>query len=154
MKIWVGPEMEGSKKHIKTIFIKSTHVDGMKILEVLHHHLDSNVKRIYLGAGKVDVTSEQNLKLLSKYCIIHNIELVTECSIDGYKNLPQEIKDRTNLIIRFDVPELKYLSLLDSIKIDTGEAVFVKELEEFCVTTLINCDGEKFNCDKTIYEEE
>lgn len=151
MKIWLGPELEGTDKHIKTLFVKGETIDGQQVLEILM--LQKGIKRLYLGAGRTDVKNLINEITLVSYCVKNEIKIVTECSIGNLYNLPYSLYS-TDIIVRIDCELLEELMMTDKIKIDTGSNVYIKELGQMIHTSLKDLDGDIFKQDTVIYNDE
>lgn len=59
MRLWIGKEREGKDQGVRTLFVEASELsidDKNIILDSVRKH---DIKRIYFGAGRVDLTKEQ-----------------------------------------------------------------------------------------------
>jgi len=153
MKIWKGLELEGSDKGFMTLFVGGTHVESKTIVDVLCSNKD--VKRVYLGGGRIDVVTVSDVYLLSGYCLSEKISLVIESTANGLKIMPKDLFEQVEqVIVRFDEALVDLLSETDIIKIDTGKSVFTMELVKMISTNLKNLNKDMFSTDVLIYDDE
>lgn len=150
-KVWKGRELEGEDKGIMTMFVECPKVEGDTILKYLKQHPDC--KRLYLGAGRVDVTYAEELEVLTDYCSVNNIPIVVETDIKGLDSMPDDLFDLCDqTIVRIMNPRLKLLASTDCIKVDTTKDVYVKPLGEMINTSLKELHGDTFETDTLIFE--
>lgn len=155
VKIWEGPEMEGSDTEVMTMFVKAKELPSNQIGAWLLDKKD--IKRLYLGAGRTDVVSignKQTFESLIRFCELNNIKIVCEVSVTGFKNLPVELHE-VPLIVRIQDSSLEgFLTMSDSIKIDTESNVYVCKLNEFIGTNLVTLNKDLFSCDEVLFSDE
>lgn len=152
MKIWKGLEVEGEEKGFMTMFVSGYHLDSKEIIKVLQRNPD--VKRLYLGGGRIDVSTVSDVFLLSGHCLTEHISLVVETTIRGIKDMPEELFDQAEqIILRIDGDTLDLLSSTDVIKIDTGKDVYTMERDKMIHTSLKNLKEDMFTIDVLLYND-
>jgi hypothetical protein len=125
MRIWYGNEAEGKSRQIATLFVEVDHftqyvIDVVK--EVVERQETKNAKRIYFGAGKVDVKSFDGFDDLCDWCLARGLRVIMETSVENWSNLPKWFKHLGEVIVRFD---LAYVDEFAYIKFEHGEDVYV-----------------------------
>ena len=145
MRIWVGNEMEGANKGVRTMFVETSYV-GKKALSLIRKYLTYDIKAIYLGAGRTDTKFIH--KDISKICKL----LIVETSVKNLKNIDLSLID--NCIVRVDAKNTDSAHLHKiHLKLDTYKKVYVHDsirtAYETDLTTLQN--GQFTQTDKEIY---
>lgn len=153
MKVWKGKELEGVNKGVMTLFVKDSQIDGNQISEFLVAHPEC--KRVYLGAGRLDIIEQERFDILDAYCCAKNINIIVECSLNGFKLLPESIHTNAHeIIVRFMDEHLELLDSCDVIKIDTGTNVYTVEMLNMIHTDLKTLQGDTFESDLVLYDTE
>lgn len=173
MRIWIGKEKEGSKhKGELTMFIESANIGG-KTLSFITSLLGTNytdkgdtysevVKRIYFGAGKVEVTFVQSggFKRLLDICKATGIGVTLETSRPNiwFNNLDfLEVLDKyaIEIVIRTDMPEIEVSTenLMNKLtyKVDTGKECFFTEFVAETSNPIVEVKDGMYECDQLIY---
>jgi len=153
MKCWIGEELEGSDKGILTLFVSGITVQSSIILRVIK---DTECKRIYLGAGRLDFCEVLNSKLLIDYCRNNDTQLIVETSLSALKYSFQNTKlfeDATQIIVRFDEDIINKIGEDDIIKIDTKTDVFLISKKNMINTDLQDLKCDMFITDKLVYDD-
>jgi hypothetical protein len=148
MRIWIGNEMEGANRGVKTMFVETSYV-GKRAISIILKYIQPDIKVIYLGAGRIDT------KFIHKH--INSLrslgKLVTvETSANNLKNINLDVVD--NCIVRIDaehIPNSDCHKL--HLKLDNYKSVFVYDSVITAhitnLTTLQN--GQFTQTDKEIY---
>ena len=148
MRIWVGNEMEGANKGVRTMFVETSYV-GKRAIKTIFNYIDPYIKVIYLGAGRVDT------KFIHKHITtlkeINKI-ITVETSPKNLKNIDLSLVD--NCIVRIDAPHIsKRETHKIHLKLDTYKNVFVHDSVITShitdLTTLQN--GQFTQTDKEVY---
>lgn len=151
LKIWKGPEMEGTKVGIMTLFVCSDEViDIKKLLGLVQSNQD--VRRIYFGAGKTRFQGAIDWKALYDYCFMHSIEVVIEV---GSAELDKFIKLYDNLVTNFIVVKYEMPFTYNNIQFKTDDNDVVKIYNASAQTSLVTLkENNLFDCDVMLIEEE
>ena len=148
MRIWIGNEMEGANKGVKTMFVETSYV-GKRTINNIFNYLDPYIRVIYLGAGRVDTKFIHKhittLKELNKI-------ITVETSVKNLKNIDLSLVD--NCIVRIDAPQITASTAHKiHLKLDTSKRVFVHDSivtsHITSLTTLQN--GQFIQTDKEVY---
>ena len=151
IRIWKGPEMEGTKVGIQTLFICSDIVIPIKyVISQLEQNRD--VRRIYFGAGKHRFAGVDDWTSLYNYLFRRSIEVIVEVSfeelrlfIDKYDNLIT-----TFIVVNYDMP-YTYNNL--QFKTDDNKVVTMfNAVSQTSLQTLK--ENNLFTCDTMLYEED
>ena len=116
MRIWYGPEMEGRHAGVPTLFIESPELVNSE--DVLERIKSSPIKRLYFGAGKVDITC-----LAKNYFqpfLDKGYDIIAEVSYDNALIPALLIAGIQEVILRKDIKTLKTRTYL-TFKTDNGE---------------------------------
>ena len=148
MRIWIGNEMEGANKGVRTMFVETSHV-GKRAIKTMFNYLDPYIKVIYLGEGRVDT------KFLHKHIttLKEMGKIITvETSVKNLKNIDLSLVD--NCIVRIDASQISSQSTHKiHLKLDTYKKVFVHDSVVTShitdLTTLQN--GQFTQTDKEVY---
>ena len=173
MRIWIGEEKEGSKhKGELTMFIESAHIGGnalsfiTSLLGTSYTDKGDNysevVKRIYFGAGKVEVTFVQSgcFKRLLDICKTAGIGVTLETSQPNtWFNNPDflEVLDKyaIEMVICTDILATKVLTegVLNKLtyKVDTGKECFFTEFAAETSNSITEVKDGRYECDQLIY---
>lgn len=118
MRMWIGKEREGKKKGVETLFVEAPWLHILRLKKVRSVAKEHSISRIYIGAGKVDVTR------LSKdwVNILQGFEVVVETTAENVSKLCHTEKFE-EIIVRTDLS----LESLDNVtpKIDNGKKVLM-----------------------------
>ena len=83
MRIWIGKEEEGTE-HLGqlTIFVESSSldIDNVRVIRAIVHKYRGQVLRLYLGAGRVDVTFVHypSIDILLRACATYKVGVTLE----------------------------------------------------------------------------
>lgn len=121
MRLWVGKEKEGLDNGIETLFVESECLDEVELDIVCREAKKRLIKRIYLGAGKKDITylSPCWVKKMSEY------DVMIETSVQNFSKV-STCTEFADVVVRMDLQSDTLDNIiLDSIipKIDTGKQV-------------------------------
>ena len=153
MRIWFGEEKEGLAKGVSTLFIQSqpgTHLNEQTIENLAK---DMNVKRLYFGAGKIELCNDFNVLLnLNKKAFIIILETTQPDKI------PMKVKSKLQIIYRIEPLQLKKLYLIEQqtlLKLEDKNLVVIFPFNHGHFTMLN--DHEKntkmFEGDVLVYED-
>lgn len=150
VKIWKGPEMEGNKVGILTLFVCSDRtVDCNEV--ICHLHKNPDIRRVYFGAGKNKFHGMSGFAVLYDYCFRASIEIVIEVpltDLDSY--LKYDTLITTFILVRYDVP-----NTYNNISFKTDDNNVVKIYNVSAQTSLETLkDNNLFTCDTMLMEDE
>lgn len=120
MRIWIGEEQEGKEKSKKTLFVESVALLEHDLYLIKDIAKKRNTRRIYLGAGKVDVEY-----LYEDWrTVLSDFDIIMETSYTNYLKpvIPKMFSTCESIIIRMDIPKV---SDNISAKIDDTKEVAV-----------------------------
>ena len=144
MRFWIGKEMEGRYKGIKTLFVQCeviTHDVMMKLEEILKTY---SVGQIYFGAGSTQLKSCHDYDKLREIC--NGIFTSVECF--KYENWYEELFD--HIILNVKAP----LDNNVSIKVRSPNTVTIFPIESGYDTCLDTLTDDLFSdTDIEIYKE-
>lgn len=157
MKIWIGTELEGSSKGIMTMFVSGSTLNISKLKEIYTQYKDK-IGRVYFGAGRIDTATSCLYRLVNSKLLTainqSKIKLALECqlpSLNSYKF--HKILDPFDEVIVRTMADSKLFENISHIKYDTGENVYISEIEAMEHTSLEKLHGDVFESDIIIYEE-
>lgn len=151
LKIWKGPEMEGTKVGTMTLFICSDkQVSANLISELILRNPD--VRRIYFGAGRKPFCGVDDYSTLYNFLFRRSIEIVIEVSFDS---LSEFIKLYDSLITTFIVTQYDAYSTFNNLQYktdDTKKVIIYGASSQTSLETLK--DSNMFVCDQLLFKEE
>ena len=144
LKIWKGPEMEGTKVGIMTLFVCSDTVTPVKkIISQIQQNPD--IRRVYFGAGRYSFEGVDDFKGLYDFLFRQSIEIIIETSpVQLNEFVAKYDTFITNFIVsRYDMPytfnNLQYKT--DNNKVVTiYNATSQTSLETLKENNLFTCD--------------
>ncbi len=153
MKMWIGTEVEGIHKGLKTLFIASKFLSSLKIINAIE---DYDVEQIYFGAGCCTAINYIALKeCIKKY----NNKLIITAEVDNKFLELQDISvlKQINLIVTINSKNFILFNKLNKnniqIKIQTlPEKLITFNLKDGIETDCSNLDGKKYKDDVIIDE--
>ena len=151
LRIWKGPEMEGAKVGIMTLFVCSDKIIKSKtVIQMLAENPD--IRRVYFGAGKHKFKGSNQWQQLYDYCFTRSIEIVIEVVQDELRDFVEAYDNliTTFIVVDYDVP-FTYNNL--QYKTDNNTVVNVYNV---CAQTSLDTlkDNNLFTCDTMLLEEE
>ena len=151
LKIWKGPEMEGTKVGIMTLFVCSDRLIETKvIIQCLAENCD--VRRVYLGAGKHSFEGMSHWQTLYDYCFARSIEIVMEV---GWAQLRDMINKYDNLITTFIVANYDMPFTYNNLQFKTDNNKVVTIFNASSQTSLETLKSNNlFACDVMLLEED
>lgn len=128
INFWIGRELEGKFKGIKTLFIK----DSQPIKLVKEKLKKRSVSHLYFGAGDQSMI---DCKVV-KYFLDLGYLVTIDIRQDDLKIVPEELIDYENLhiMVTFNNKFISRLREIDSIKIDGFDNVAVSTIETMSKT--------------------
>lgn len=173
MRIWIGKEKEGKKYVGKTtMFVESARLEDKacmfitNLLETPYNDrgdtYNSIVERIYLGAGKVEVTfiKPSAFERLLATCRNAGIGIALETTNpNSWLKITdfQLMMDRNDfeMIVRTDIPEIDVPAdnLMNKLtyKVDTGKECFFTEFAVETSNSVVEVKDGMYECDQLIY---
>jgi len=154
LRVWIGLEMEGKQKGVKTLFVCGRKINTAVITRLMKKHCP---ERLYLGAGRTNTKlTNSQLTRLRQVCDQYNIaiimEVLNEDMNDLLKGLNLDYIDQ--IIVRVENRAFKRLRDWDVIKMDDmNSAVYTAEREDMEWTPLITLNDDLFEGDKLLYDE-
>ena len=151
LRIWKGPEMEGTKVGIMTMFVCSDEkVNSKKIIQLLHENQD--VRRLYFGAGKHSFEGVTSWSEIYDYAFVRSIEIVMEI---GTSQMLDMIKRYDNLITTFIVVNYDMPFTYNNLQFKTDNNRVVTIYNASSQTSLETLKSNNlFTCDTMLVEEE
>ena len=150
MRIWIGKEQEGKHFGELTLFVESNKLDSI-VLNKVKQFIPNNCKRIYFGAGRVDV-----LKFDIELYDLLNYDIIIEQGIFNFNRLPKWVLNNWNVILTYRTTQDGIASLGSNItfKIDDFKQVCMYELKNIHTINLSTLNNGLYkNIDKILYEE-
>lgn len=173
MRIWIGKEKEGKNYLGKTtMFVESSRLEDKactfitNLLETPYNYrgdtYDSAVERIYLGAGKVEVTfmKPTAFERLLSACRNAGIGIALETAEPNlwFKTAEFQIMMNHNnfeMIVRTDIPsnDVPTDNLLNKLtyKVDTGKECFFTEFQCEANNSIVEVSDGMYKEDQLIY---
>lgn len=154
MRVWIGLEMEGKQKGVKTLFVCGRKINTAVITRLMKKHCP---ERLYLGAGRTNTKlTNSQLTRLRQICTQLNsglvMEVLNEDMNDLLKGLNLNYIDQ--IIVRVENRAFKRLRDWDVIKMDDmNSEVYTAEREYMDWTPLITLKNDLFEGDKLLYDE-
>ena len=126
---WIGTEVEGKFKGIRTLFVKG----NQSIYSIQRRLLDNSIFHIYFGAG--NQTSVNNWGIIL-YFLKNNFLVTLEVKESKLGTIPDNLFKYENLhvIIMFKNKNIFKLRNIDSIKLEDDKNVFMIQKECFIKT--------------------
>jgi len=151
IRLWKGPEMEGTKVGIMTLFVcADVEVPIKKIIQQLENNPD--IRRVYLAAGKHSFEGVDDFRGLYDYLFRRSIEIVIEVSperldefIDKYDTIIT-----TFIVSRYDMP---YTYNNVQYKTDNNRVVTIYNASSQTSLNTLK-DNNLFTCDVMLLEED
>ncbi len=151
IKIWKGPEMEGTKVGIQTLFVCSDVVVPIKLI-ISQFEQNRDVRRIYFGAGKYSFAGVDDWSSLYDYLFRRSIEVVVEVS---FEDLHKFIDMYDNLITTFIVVNYNMPYTYNNLQFKTDNNKVVTMFNAVSQTSLQTLkENNLFTCDVMLYEED
>lgn len=131
-QLFIGKEVEGPERGLKTLFIPKHSTNRKKFLEIATIY---NISRLYFGAGNDRGINQDMISLLLGIPKSFGVLLEIESEQELYL-LPLEFLKRTQII--YVIKTKKFKSLPSVFKIETPEKVHWFELDEHLTTNDLN----------------
>lgn len=168
LRAWIGPEMEGKRKGLNTLFIETQTITEAPTnrVAVIKYLIDARKPdALYLGAGRIDlVTPGPGFESLLDYCILKNIKVTIEYTSNPATFNPLKAENLYSkfeqldiqFVQRQDVPELLPQSLMNRLtyKIDTNYSAFFTKFAISDIVDIAEVKDGQYPVDEIIYEEE
>ena len=154
LKIWKGPEMEGTDIGTMTMFVCSDGATGeieiKKIISLLEQNKD--VRRVYFGAGKYRFFGVDDWKSLYDYLFRNSIDIIIEVQYDELEELIQKYD---TLITTFICSSYNFPYTYNNLQFKTDNTKVVTVFNAVARTSLETLkDNNLFTCDTMLLEEE
>lgn len=154
MRVWIGLEMEGKQKGVKTLFVCGRKINTAVITRLMKKHCP---ERLYLGAGRTNTKlTNSQLTRLRQVCDQCNIAIIMEVLNEDMNDLLKGLNLNyiDQIIVRVENRAFKRLRDWDVIKMDDmNSAVYTAEREDMDWTPLITLNDDLFEGDKLLYDE-
>ena len=151
IKLWKGPEMEGTKVGIMTLFVCSNEPVPIKLI-VSQIQQNPDIRRVYFGAGKYIFYGVDDFRGLYDFLFRQSIELVIETAptqLDGFIRLYDTLIT-TFIIVRYNMPYT-----FNNLQFKTDDNKVVKLYNAVSQTSLETLkENNLFTCDVMLYEKE
>lgn len=154
MRVWIGLEMEGKQKGVKTLFVCGRKINTAVITRLMKKHCP---ERLYLGAGRTNTKlTNSQLTRLRQVCDQYNIAIIMEVLNEDMNDLLKGLNLNyiDQIIVRVENRAFKRLRDWDVIKMDDmNSEVYTAEREDMEWTPLITLNDDLFEGDKLLYDE-
>lgn len=154
MRVWIGLEMEGKQKGVKTLFVCGRKINTAVITRLMKKHCP---ERLYLGAGRTNTKlTNSQLTRLRQICDQYNIAIIMEVLNEDMNDLLKGLNLNyiDQIIVRVENRAFKRLRDWDVIKMDDmSSEVYTAEREYMDWTPLITLKNDLFEGDKLLYDE-
>ena len=151
LKIWKGPEMEGAKVGIPTLFVCSDkELQSRLVLQYVRSNVE--VRRIYFGAGRTPFYGVSSWREIYDYAFTHSIELVVETRFD---QLREFVAAYDSLITTFIIVDYGTPFIYNNLQFKTDDMKVVKLYNATSQTSLDTLKKNNlFTCDVMLLEED
>lgn len=151
LKIWKGPEMEGTDIGIMTMFVCSDiEVPQKTIVSLLEQNKD--VRRVYFGGGRHRFEGVSDWKGLYDYLFRNSIDIIIEVQ---YNELMEFIEKYDSLITTFICSAYNFPYTYNNLQFKTDDTKVVKVFNAVARTSLDTLkENNLFTCDVMLMEEE
>ena len=151
LKIWKGPEMEGTNIGTMSLFVCSDVQVPMKtIVSLLEQNKD--VRRVYFGGGRHRFEGVDDWKGLYDYLFRNSIDIAIEVS---YEELIQFIDKYDTLITTFICSAYDFPYTFNNLQFKTDDKRMVTVFNAVAKTSLETLkENNLFTCDTMLLEED
>ena len=151
LKIWKGPEMEGTDIGIMTMFVCSDiEVPQKTIVSLLEQNKD--VRRVYFGGGRHRFEGVSDWKGLYDYLFRNSIDIIIEVQ---YNELMEFIEKYDSLITTFICSAYNFPYTYNNLQFKTDDTKVVKVFNAVARTSLDTLkENNLFTCDVMLMEED
>lgn len=151
IKLWKGPEMEGTRVGIMTLFVCADKEVPIKLI-IAQLQQNPDIRRVYFGAGRHEFVGVDDFKGLYDFLFRQSIEIVIETSP---LSLYHFIECYDTLITTFIVTRYNMPYTFNNLQFKTDDLKVVKIYNATSQTSLETLkDNNLFNCDIMLYEED
>lgn len=131
-KLWIGTEVEGRLKGLKTLFIacsidKEFCTHNVGIVSICVHH---NIHHLYFNAGKTNFNEYKHIESFLNLGFIITIETTTP------EDIPCDLRNdpRLHIIWRLNEHSVNLIKDTDTIKVEGRKGVYCTSLEQMVKT--------------------
>ena len=151
LKIWKGPEMEGTNIGTMTLFVCSDKETPIKTLVSLLEQ-NKDVRRVYFGGGRHKFEGVDDWKGLYDYLFRNSIDIIIEVQ---YDELPEFISKYDTLITTFICSAYDFPYTYNNLQFKTDNTKVVTVYNAVARTSLETLkENNLFTCDIMLLEEE
>lgn len=151
IRIWKGPEMEGTNIGIMTLFVSSTVPVPVKTI-ICQLEQNRDVRRVYFGAGKHRFHGVDDWKCLYDYLFRNSIDIIIEAQ---YEELPLFIEKYDTLITTFICSSYDFPYTYNNMQFKTDNNKVVTMFNAVARTSLDTLkDNNLFTCDIMLIQED
>lgn len=151
LKIWKGPEMEGTNIGMMTMFVCSDVVIPIKnIIGLLEENKD--IRRVYFGGGRHRFEGVDDWKTLYDYLFRNSIDVVIEVQ---YNELEEFIRRYDSLVTTFICSAYDFPYTYNNLQFKTDNTKVVTVYNAVARTSLETLkENNLFTCDVMLLEED
>lgn len=151
LKIWKGPEMEGTNIGMMTMFVCSDDLVPIKtIISLLEQNKD--IRRIYFGGGRCKFYGVDDWKTLYDFLFRNSIDVAIEVQ---YPDLPYFIEHYDSLVTTFICSAYDFPYTYNNLQFKTDDTKVVTVYNAVARTSLETLkENNLFTCDTMLLEEE
>lgn len=151
LKIWKGPEMEGTNIGMMTMFVCSDVVVPIKaIIKLLEENKD--IRRVYFGGGRHRFEGVDNWSNLYDYLFRNSIDVIIEVQ---YNELNEFIRQYDSLVTTFICSAYDFPYTYNNLQFKTDNTKVVTVYNAVARTSLETLkENNLFTCDVMLLEED
>lgn len=151
IKIWKGPEMEGTNIGMMTMFVCSdVNIPTKTVISLLEYHKD--IRRVYFGGGRRRFEGVDDWKGLYDYLFRNSINVAIETR---YDELLDFIKHYDSLITTFICSAYDFPYTYNNLQFKTDDTKVVTVYNAVARTSLETLkENNLFTCDTMLLEED
>lgn len=150
MRVWLGVEMELAMNY-PTLFIETSTLTMLQIKKILELSKNTGISRLYFGAGKIEFTDFERLKLFSQQNFYkHNYIIIVETTS------PEKVPKEYQIVYRIEPKLQEDLNPNTIIKIETLNNIATSPLKDMFNITLetLNKNKRMYLGDKLLWSDE
>ena len=126
-RAWIGEEKEGKHKGVNTLFVESPDLDGREVVEFIKT-VQEPFKRLYLGAGGIDVLDFVRSEELVEYCNDNNIQVVIETTLQNEHLISLYLRQNAEIILTIRKSNFN-LSGINAVKFENINFLYVIDID-------------------------
>ena len=151
IRIWKGPEMEGTKVGMMTLFVCSDREIPIKTI-ISQIMQNGDIRRVYFGAGRKSFAGVDDFKGLYDFLFRRSIEIIIETD---FLHLDEFISRYDSLITNFIITRYEAPYTFNNLQYKTDNTRTVTIYNATSQTSLETLkENNLFTCDKMLLQED